>query len=287
MRRARPRALTASGRLLYCAAIIAAISLGSLAWRSALASPPKIVSLDLCSDWLLAHTIKDPGTVVLSPMTRRYPPPWMDQQWPTHDGSLEQILAARPHLVLVGEFNAPILRERLKSLGINTLITRQPTTVHELRVLMRRVNVALAAAGAPRAAIDEAPAEAGSDREPPSSHRADKPDSAGTRGRLLLLGPNGYGTGENTFEADLIRAAGWRNYLETPGHRILDMEKLVSNPPDAVIWAAPSHPALANRFAEHRALTRMLPADRWLKTDYWRWQCPGPWSFDLIRQLRR
>jgi iron complex transport system substrate-binding protein len=31
-----------------------------------------------------------------------------------------------------------------------------------------------------------------------------------------------------------------------------------------------------------------LPSERqWLSTDYWRWQCPGPWTWGLIDQLRK
>jgi iron complex transport system substrate-binding protein len=112
-----------------------------------------------------------------------------------------------------------------------------------------------------------------------------KASSPGSRRRLLLLGPNGYGTGPGTFEAALIHAAGWQNHLQAAGHRPLDLEALIQNPPDAILWTSPPGPALADRFARHRALARAVPDDRWLKTDYWRWQCPGPWSLDLIRQL--
>ena len=62
---------------------------------------------------------------------------------------------------------------------------------------------------------------------------------------------------------------------------------MAADPPDAVLWAAPEHRALANQFAEHAALRRAVPAERWLATDYWRWQCPGPWTWELIGQLHQ
>ena len=103
--------------------------------------------------------------------------------------------------------------------------------------------------------------------------------------RLLLLGANGIGTGRETFEHDVIERAGWRNYLEHDGYIALDLEQIASDPPDAVVWAAPDAAALANRFAEHRVLRKSVPAERWVSTDYWRWQCPGPWTWDLVEEL--
>ena len=103
--------------------------------------------------------------------------------------------------------------------------------------------------------------------------------------RLLLLGSNGIGTGRDTFEHQIIEQAGWRNYLEASGHVALDLEQIAADPPDAILFAAAEHQALANRFAEHPVLRRSVPPTGWLTTDYWRWQCPGPWTWDLIKQL--
>ena len=82
---------------------------------------------------------------------------------------------------------------------------------------------------------------------------------------------------------------GNRFYAEAQaqGYVQLDLERMAAHPPDAVLWAAPSSRALANRFAEHPVLKRVIPPSRWLTTDYWRWQCPGPWTWDLIRQLQQ
>src|SRR5690606_33912246 len=103
--------------------------------------------------------------------------------------------------------------------------------------------------------------------------------------RLLLLDANAIGTGTGTFEHQILEQAGWQNYLQQEGLVRLDLEQIASNPPDAILFAAPEHQALANRFAEHPVLRRSMPADAWLSTDYWRWQCPGPWPWALIRQL--
>jgi iron complex transport system substrate-binding protein len=284
------RRLTAS-LLIVIACLGLPYVLGSAQAQSS-ATGVRVVSLDLCSDWLLARSVAEPQGVVLSPLSRRHPAPWMGSARATHDGSLEQILAIRPGLVVVGEFNATMLRRRLEMMAVKTLVMRQPSTLEELDAQLRHFTAVLAAAGVPTVADmgvsgDALGSAAAPVAAPASPVRALYDRSpADDAPRLLLLGPNGYGTGPKTFEADLIRAAGWRNYLEHPGHQQLNLERLVHDPPDAVIWAAPPHAALANRFAQHRALSRAIPSDRWLRTDYWRWQCPGPWSFDLARQLQ-
>ena len=102
-----------------------------------------------------------------------------------------------------------------------------------------------------------------------------------------MLGANGIGTGTATLEHEILSRAGWRNYLSAPGYQRLDLEQIVLDPPDAILWAAPEHRALANQFAEHAALRQSIPATRWLATDYWRWQCPGPWTWELIGQLQQ
>src|SRR5690606_39392316 len=82
--------------------------------------------------------------------------------------------------------------------------------------------------------------------------------------RLLLLDANSIGTGTRTFEHQILEQAGWQNYLQQEGLVRLDLEQIASNPPDAILFAAPEHQALANRFAEHPVLRRSIPADGWL-----------------------
>ena len=229
--------------------------------------PQRVVSLDLCLDWMLTHYLPQQQVIALSPMPTLYPTDWFNPNWPQHDGSLEHIYSLKPDLVLVGQFAAGTLRERLKSLGVPVEVLPLPTT---LQGIVEYQEQFLAAAGLPKTLASALP------------EASPKPAQAK---RLLLLGANGVGTGTATLEHDILQHAGWDNYLTSPGYQTLDLERIVSDPPDAVLWAAPKNRALANRFAEHSALKKVIPAERWLHTDYWRWQCPGPWMWALIGQL--
>lgn len=232
--------------------------------------PQRVVSLDLCSDWMLTVHAQPGQQVTLSPMGRRFGARYGPVgHWPEHDGSLEQIMALAPDRVLVGPYNATRLRQRLQALGVAVSVTPLPTSLDEVADLERQVLVLLG--GNPDRTHPGLP------RTPPDAHAP----------RLLVLGANGVGTGRGTFESEVLERAGWRNYLAAPGYLQLDMEALVADPPDAILWAAPVSPARANAFAQHRALLAVVPPPRWLHTDNWRWECPGPWTWALVAQLRQ
>lgn len=235
-----------------------------------LAEPARrIVSLDMCTDWMLATYARRESVAALSPLSRRYTVPWLDAGWPVHDGTLERILQLKPDLVITGQYNAVLLRGRLKALGVRVEVLALPTSLAEVTAYEERLLVLL---GQPVDMASKAVAASG---------------SAAARKRVLLLGANGIGTGQATFENDILERAGWANYLQSQGHVRLDLEQVVSDPPDAVLWASPAGNALANQFAQHSVLRRTIAPSRWLATDYWRWECPGPWTWDLVRQLNQ
>lgn len=249
----------------------------ALSWMLALVLPmaaqaapaTRIVSLDLCTDWMLAHYGNRASVAALSPLHLQYPAAAFSTGWPTHDGSLERILALKPDLVITGEFNALQLRNRLKALGVRVEVLKLPSSLPAVIDYEKHM---LSLLGLPADKVSMPPQDLRMPRE---------------RKRLLLLGANGVGTGRGTFEDEILERAGWTNYLRDEGYLRLDLEQVATDAPDAILWAAPNSKALANRFAEHPVLRRAVPREQWLTTDFWRWQCPGPWTWDLIRQLNQ
>jgi len=231
-------------------------------------APSRVVSLDLCTDWMVARHLPANHVAALSPMHRRYPVEWVDDRMPVHDGTLEQILARRPDLVITGQYNALTLRQRLQSLGVRVVVLPLPLSLADVA---RYEQAFLSAVGLPQALARQPLPQAQPGVE--------------ARPRLLLLGANAIGTGRGTLEHDVISQAGWDNAMSQKGHAVLDLEHLIRVPPDAILWAAPGHAAQANRFGQHPVLRQLVPAARWRSSDYWPWQCPGPWTWDLIEQL--
>ncbi|MCL2644639.1 MAG: ABC transporter substrate-binding protein [Betaproteobacteria bacterium] len=235
--------------------------------------PQRIVSLDLCTDWMLTLHVGRERVAALSPMQRisksYHPAPWMRDKasWPTHDGNLESVALYKPDLILTGQYAAIGLREQLRRLGYRVKVLPLATTLEEVHNHERQF---LVYAGLPPERASSVP-----------------PARASGKKRLLLLGANAIGAGRDTFEDALLTRSGWRNYLTGSGLVRLDLEQIARDPPDAVLWAAPSGAALANSFAEHPLWQALTPPPQRLDTDYWRWQCPGPWSRELIRELER
>ena len=240
---------------------------GSSVLSATWAAPQRIVSLDLCTDWMIARYVESERVVALSRYIDRYKLSWIDDEWPTHRGLLEEVLVLQPDLVLVGEYNAMSLRQRLQALGVRVEVLPFPTSLNDIATYERRFFNALELAEQPRSDV------------PVADKRVD-------RQRLLVLGANGIGMGHGTFEDDVIRYAGWENYLTHEGYVNLDIEQLIINPPDAMLLPAAQTPALAYQFAQHPVLKKRLSKDKWISTEAWQWQCPGPWSWELIESIR-
>lgn len=308
------------GQTAAAAEVSATSSITSSDATPAVPVPKRIISLDLCTDWILAHHADPDQVVAISPLQPRYRPEGLTHSWPHHDGTLERIIELKPDLILAGEYNAITLRNRLKTLGFRVEVLPLPTSLnairdYELKTLKLLGKSADRAHSGSIARSHSAQEKSNSnsnsnhvndlhneinsrnslnstaaDNNPARNHQdtttALEHKSSQFKPRLLLLGANGVGTGTNTFEHDVLTRAGWHNYLQAPGYQQLDLERMVTEPPEAVLWSSTSGNALANRFSEHPALRHSLPPDRWLTTDYWRWQCPGPWTWDLINDLR-
>lgn len=232
-------------------------------------SGKKFLSLDLCQDWMLAYFGDESSVVALSPIHTKYPSHLIDLQeksWPSHNGSLEQIVSLAPSAILVGEYNALNLRQRLGQLGFNVVVFKHPNSLDAIETYQQEFLKALGL---------------------PVSNSIPKPERKWQerKERLLILGVNGIGTGKNTLEDELLTYAGWKNYLTEPGLVTLSLEKLVQDPPDAILFSAPQSRALANHFAEHPVLKKIVVETNWINSDYWRWMCPGPWTWDLIDSL--
>ncbi len=234
----------------------------------------KILSLDLCTDWMLATYARPSQVLALSPLLRKQPLEWIGDNWATHDGSLEMIMDLKPDLVITGEYNAMILRQRLQELGVKVEILALPKNLVQVTEYENRL-----------LSLIGHPGKNTAHQSAPVAEKA-KIDSEKDKPRLLLLGANGIGTGRSTFEDDILGAAGWDNYLQETGYINLDLEKITIDPPDAILWSVPNSTALSNLFAKHPALRKAIPDDRWLTTTSWKWRCPGPWTRDLINDLQ-
>jgi iron complex transport system substrate-binding protein len=215
-----------------------------------LSGRPTIVSLNPCLDAILvaiappqqllalSHYSRDPASSSLSPAARA--------RFAFGGGTVEEVLAAAPDLVLASTFIDPATRNAFTRLGIRVETFGAPATVEQSIAQVREVarltgNVA---AGERLAA---AMAEAASG------------DPAARPIPTLLWQPGQIVPGEATLIADLLRRHGFANFAAARGLGQADyvaLETLLAAPPELLLVAGDSagqtHPLL-KRLAGTRA----------------------------------
>ena len=244
------------------------VGLGLLLSISVVQAAQSVVSLDLCTDWMLLKYASPSQHITFSPLLYQNPPHWVPQDLAVHDGSLEQLLELNPDLILSGEFNALILRKRLRQLEMNVVTLPMPDTLEKITEYSHSFESVVA--------VNKAFVQ---DMRSPAYPRKNL--------SLLLVGSNGIGTGRATLEHEVLSHAGYDNYLTSQGFVALDLEKLLLQPPDVIISTSQyaDTPSLANLFIQHKAVSRSTPIEYTPAKEIWAWQCPGPWTFDLVNTL--
>lgn len=209
--------------------------------------------------------------VTLSALSQDYPPPFDSKrnQHAYHYGSLEEIIALAPDLVLVGEYNAWALRSRLAQLGIRVEVLPLPDSLDKID---RQQALLFELLDLPLEQNDRALNDATSNVH-------------STEISVLKIGANGIATGRETFESSLIERAGFTNYIRASGYQTVDLETVIANPPDRVIFSSPKTPALANLVINHRVWQLLVSPEHLWYSDDLEWQCPGPWTFNLLEHL--
>jgi iron complex transport system substrate-binding protein len=207
---------------------------------------PTIVSLNPCADAILAEVTRPGQLLALSHYSADPRATSMDpakaRQYPTTRGTLEEVIALRPDMVIDGTFVPPATASAYRRLGLRLETLGIASTVEESRAQIRRL---AALAGNPArgealiARIDTALAQAA----PPQGAPAIP---------ALVWEPGGIVPGDSTLIADLLRRTGFTNFAAARGLGQADqlpLEHVLADPPRVILTAgatrALNHPALA------------------------------------------
>lgn len=259
--------------------------LAGLALAACSASParerrayPTIVSLNPCTDAILAE-VADPGQLLaISHYSSDPASSSMDlataRRFPVTGGSVEEVLALRPDVVVDGSFTSPATAQALARLGLRLEQVGIAGTLEESRAQVRRL---AALAGHPargEALVSRIDAALAAAQSPPGA-----PVSA------LVWQSGGMVPGSGTLISDLLAQTGFANAAAEQGLKQADMlglEPLLARPP-RVILAAGNPRSNEDRLLGHPALaalrgTRREPLDPAL---LW---CGGP---TIVRAAER
>ena len=100
-----------------------------------IAKPQRIVSLNLCADQLLMALLPPENLVGITQLASNPGASYLYQQasdFHQHSGRIEEVMALKPDLVVVGEFTTQPTNQLLESLGYPVLKLGLPTTVEEI-----------------------------------------------------------------------------------------------------------------------------------------------------------
>jgi iron complex transport system substrate-binding protein len=235
---------------------------------------PTIVSLNPCTDAILAE-FAGPGQVLaLSHYSHDPRSSSMDVakalQFGVTGGTVEEVLALQPDLVVAGAFMPPATRAGLEDLGIRVETFGVASTVADSDAQIRRL---AALAGNPAggeglvARIDAALLAA-------------TPHAGFTPVSTVLWQPSGIVPGEGALVSELLRRAGFASHSAAIGMGqadYLSLEQVIANPPELLLVAGQErsqlHPALG-----------ALPNMRRAKFDPGLLYCGGP---TIVRSMAR
>ncbi len=215
---------------------------------------PKIVSLNPCSDAILAEVTQPGQLLAISHYSTDPRASSMDpakaRQYPATRGTLEEIIALRPDVVVDGTFVPPSTVAAYNRLGFALEALPIAATVEDSHAQIRRL---AALAGHPERGealirrIDAALTIAAPPKGAPAIP-------------ALVWEPGGIVPGDKTLIADLLRRTGFANFSAARGFGQADqlpLEHVLADPPRVILAAgsdrALTHPALANVNTTQRA----------------------------------
>lgn len=265
--------------------IVLAVLAGSAGARAddAAPKPKRIVSLNMCLDELtLALADRDAIASVtwLSRDKLNGNMAEAAERVPVNKGSAEEVLSARPDLILVGPFTPAPTRAMLAHVDAPLREFGVPETLGEVRAQIRDVAGAIgepARGEAMVAELDRRLARASVDPRLPKL-------------RAIILRPNGFTVGPGSLVDELLDHAGLENLaarLDIGSYEQMPLERIASL--DADVLVANSEgvglPSLATEALHHPMIAALSRKMRVVAVPARLWTCAGPWIADAVQLL--
>lgn len=237
-------------------------------------SRPTIVSLNPCSDAILAEVADREQVLAISHYSKAPRSSSMDaglaQRFRATRGTVEEVLALRPDVVVGSSFVDPAAASAYQRLGLRLETLPMAATVEDSRAQVRQL---AALAGHPErgealvARIDRALALAA-------------PPSGAAPVAAVVWQSGGMVPGDGTLIADLLRRTGFSNFSAARGMQqadLLPLERMLADPPRVILTAGASAETGGgdDRILSHPALTALKGTAR-ARIDPVLLYCGGP-----------
>jgi iron complex transport system substrate-binding protein len=232
---------------------------------------PTIVSLNPCSDAILAELAGPQQLLAISAYSQDPRSTSMDlslaRRFRATAGTVEEVIALRPDVVVAGTFVAPATRHAIERAGVRVELLDTPATVAESEAQVRHL-AKIAGNPAGGEAIVERIGAALAAARPPAG---EQPVSA------LVWQSGGIVPGGDTLVADLLHRTGFLSYSAVRGMKqadFLPLEHVLAAPPALILAAGEAH-GEEDRMLAHPALDGLTRTRR-EKLDASLLYCGGP-----------
>lgn len=244
---------------------------------------PRIASINLCTDQLLA-TLADPAQILgLSPYARDPARSWdaaKASRFPLLSGEAEDVLVLKPDIVVAGRFTKRATRELLKDKGLRVVEFDPARSLDEVKKQLRQMG---ALVGHPDRAEDEI---AKLDAAIARAHEAFTRRPL----RVLAVSRRGWVSGGQNLTTSLLSAVGLANAggelgLKAGGYASL--EAIISLRPDYLLVTDSSDFAEdeGRAFLLHPALEKFYPASKRIVLPERLTVCGGPTLAEALDRL--
>ena len=248
------------------------------------AAPRKIVSLNLCTDYLvwrladkgqiasLSYLSADPTESLIASEIKGVP---------LNYGGAEEVRLIDPDLVLAGSYGARFAVALLKSRGYKVVEIKPADTVDEIAPEIEAVGAAVGQSA-------RAGALASSVRRRLAALRASVPAS---KVSALVFQPRGFAAGAPSLADDVLTLSGARNLAAAARFKSwapIGVEGLLELDPELVILdSSPGAlPSISSEILNHRALRYFFNERRILHVNGNLWSCGVPETLDAVDQIR-
>ena len=247
------------------------------------ANPPRIASINLCTDQLVM-TLADPQQILgLSPFSRDPMQSWdavRAAQFPKLSGEAEDVLILKPDIVVAGDYTKRTTRELLKDKGLRVEEFSFARSLDEVKGQMRRMGDLVQHADRAADNIAKLDAAIASARKA----AANKPY------RVLVLSRRGWVTGGDSLANSLLQAVGLKNAAGDLGFEFggfASLETIINLKPDLLLVADNANVAQdeGQAFLLHPALEKFYPALRRIVLPERMIVCGGPMLVEALKKL--
>lgn len=245
-------------------------------------APRRIVSMNLCTDQmalLLVGPERIASISFLGADPAESPLADLAVGLPVNHGLAEEVIAAKPDLVLAGRYTTSFAKAMVRRLGYPVVEIESPDTIAGIHTTLTELGAVLGA--------ETRAAELLADMD---RRLAAVASPAGTHGSAIVFDANGFTVGRPGLADEVMTRVGLVNKAPELGigaYGQVPLETMLATRPDRLIYLIyrPGVPSIASAMKEHPALKRSLGARKTLSVPGRLLTCGTPMVAEAAERL--